>query len=133
MTERTVFALRGDFLYTTRPNGDLMYLGGNDTLRNYPYYSVSCDRCALTSAELRFPLGDAYILEAFPLQLRGIVFGDWATVRFSNKTGQTPQQEWAAGFGVQVWFGPLPLNFEWARTRFNPNSWDFNVRVGMSF
>jgi hypothetical protein len=133
MTERTVFAVRGDFIYTTRPNGDLMYLGGNDTLRNYPYYSVSCDRCALTSAELRFPLGDAYILPAFPLQLRGIVFGDWATVRFSNATGQSPQQEWAAGFGVQVWFGPLPLNFEWARTRYNPNRWDFNVRVGMSF
>jgi len=36
------------------------------------------------------------------------------------------------GFGLQTNFF-LPMNFEWAKTKFAPDKWTFNFRIGFNF
>ncbi len=127
----SLFAVRGLGLTSTRPSGDVVFLGGSDALRGYPYFSVVGNQVAYGSAELRFPLLDAALLSAIPFQVRGVLFSDYAVAKFSNDLFPA-RKEWAYGFGLQTTFF-LPLNFEWARTKFSPNKWTFNVRVGFNF
>ncbi len=127
----SLFAVRATGLNSNRPNGDVVLLGGNETLRNYPYFSVAGNQVGYGSAELRFPIADVALLSAIPFQLRGTLFGDYAVARFSNDLFLA-RHEWAYGIGLQI---PLfmPMNFEWARTKFSPKKWTFNFRVGFNF
>jgi len=106
-------------------------LGGSDTLRNYPYFSVAGNQVGYGSAELRFPFADVALLSAIPLQIRGELFADYAIAKFSNDLFPT-RKEWAYGFGLQTNFF-LPMNFEWAKTKFAPDKWTFNFRIGFNF
>ena len=127
----SLFAVRAAGLNSNRSNGDVMLLGGSDTLRNYPYFSVAGNQVGYGSAEIRFPVADVAILSAIPFRLRGVFFGDAAIAKFSNDLFST-RKEWAYGFGLQTNIF-LPMNFEWARTKFSPDKWTFNVRVGFNF
>ena len=127
----SLFAVHGIGLTSNRPNGDVMLMGGSDTLRNYPYFSIAGNQVAYGSAELRFPLADVVLLNTIPFQIRGELFSDYAIAKFSNDLFPT-QKEWSYGFGLQTYFF-LPLNFEWARTKFLPDKWTFNVRIGFNF
>ncbi len=127
----SLFAVHALGLTSTRPNGDVVLLGGSDTLRNYPYFSVAGNQVGYGSAELRFPFADVALFGAIPFQLRGELFGDYAIVKFSNDL-LPARNEWAYGFGLQTQFF-LPWNFEWARTKFAPDKWTFNVRIGFNF
>ncbi|HXV26984.1 MAG TPA: hypothetical protein VD862_03120 [Candidatus Paceibacterota bacterium] len=131
LTESSLFAVRAAGLYSTRENGDFMLLGGSDTLRTYPYFSVAGNRVGYGSAELRFPFADVALFGAIPFQVRGIMFGDYAVTQFSNDRFPA-RHEWAYGFGLQAWLF-LPMNFEWARTKFDPDTWRFNFRIGVNF
>lgn len=124
----SLFAVRAAVLNSTRPNGDVMLLGGNDTLRSYPYFSVAGNQVGYGSAELRFPIPSTYVLG---VPVRGVLFGDYALVKFSDDLFQT-RREWAYGIGLQANIF-LPMNFEWARTKFAPDKWNFNFRVGLNF
>ncbi|MEK7121159.1 MAG: hypothetical protein AAB857_00450 [Patescibacteria group bacterium] len=145
LSDSILFAARVAGLTTTRPNGDFMLLGGSDTLRNYPYFSVAGNQVGYGSAELRLPVADVVILSAIPFRIRGTLFGDYAIAKFSNPRAQRAEQssyggndsfpvrrEWAYGFGLQVYVF-LPMNFEWAKTKFAPDKWTFNVRIGFNF
>lgn len=124
----SLFALRGVGLNSTRPSGDVILMGGSDMLRNYPYFSVAGNQVGYGSAELRFPIPATYILGT---PVRGVLFGDYAVARFSNDMFQT-RREWAYGIGLQAYVF-LPMNFEWAKTKFAPDKWNFNFRVGFNF
>ena len=127
----SLFAARFAGLTSTRPNGDVMLMGGSDTLRNYPYLSVAGNQVGYGSAELRFPVADVAILGAIPFRVRGTLFGDYAIAKFSNDLFPT-RKEWAYGFGLQAYIF-LPMNFEWAKTKFAPDRWTFNFRIGFNF
>ncbi len=127
----SLFAVHFNGLTSTRPNGDFMLLGGSDTLRNYPYFSVAGNQVGYGSAELRFPVADITLLGVIPFQLRGELFGDYAIAKFSNDLFPT-HHEWAYGFGLQAYLF-MPMNFEWARTKFAPDKWTFNFRIGFNF
>ncbi len=129
LSNDSLFAVNFAGLTSTRPNGDaIMLLGGSERLRNYPYFSVVGNQVAYGSAELRFPLPATYILGT---PVRGVFFGDYALAKFANS--QFPaHREWAYGFGIQTQVF-LPLNFEWAKTKFSPDKWTFNVRIGFGF
>ncbi len=131
LSNSSLFAVQAKGLKSNKPNGDFMFLGGNETLRNYPYFSVAGNQVGYGSAELRFPVADAVLFNAIPFQLRGVFFSDYAVVKFSNDMFPT-RKEWAYGFGLQTYLF-LPMNFEWARTRFAPNKWNFNFRIGLNF
>ncbi|MBI2062130.1 MAG: PD40 domain-containing protein [Candidatus Yanofskybacteria bacterium] len=131
LSNRSLFAVHGIGLTSNRPNGDVVFLGGTDTLRNYPYFSVAGNQIGYGSAELRFPFADVALFSAIPFQLRGVFFGDYAVAQFSNDSFPM-HREWAYGLGLQAYIF-LPLNFEWARTKFAPDKWTFNVRVGFNF
>ncbi len=127
----SLFAVHATGLTSNRPNGDVVMLGGSDTLRNYPYFSVAGNQVGYGSAELRFPVADVALLSVIPFQIRGELFADYAIAKFSNDLFPT-NREWAYGFGLQTYFF-LPLNFEWAKTKFSPDKWTFNVRIGFNF
>ena len=127
----SLFAVHTVGLNSTRPNGDVMLMGGSDMLRNYPYFSVVGNQVGYASAELRFPVADVVMFNAIPFQLRGNFFGDYALAKFSNDLFQA-HREWAYGLGLQAYVF-LPMNFEWAKTKFSPNKWTFNFRVGFNF
>ncbi len=127
----SLFAVHALGLTSNRPNGDVVLLGGSDTLRNYPYFSVAGNQVGYGSAELRFPVADVALLSAIPFQIRGELFGDYAIAKFSNDLFPT-HHEWAYGFGLQAYIF-LPMNFEWAKTKFSPDKWTFNVRIGFNF
>lgn len=142
LSDSILFAVRAVGLNSTRPNGDVVLLGGNDTLRNYPYFSVAGNQVGYGSAELRFPIPATYILGT---PVRGVFFSDYALAKFSNPGSQRAEQwsndrndlfptrkEWAYGFGLQAYVF-LPMNFEWAKTKFAPDKWNFNFRVGFNF
>ena len=141
----SLFAVRAVGLNSTRPNGDFMLMGGSDMVRNYPYFSVAGNQAGYGSAELRFPVADVALFSAIPFQLRGVFFGDYAVAQFSNPRAQRTEQssydgndmfqtrrEWAYGFGLQANIF-MPMNFEWAKTKFAPDKWNFNFRVGFNF
>jgi len=141
----SLLAVRFNGLTSTRPNGDFMLLGGNDTLRNYPYFSVAGNQIAYGSTELRFPVADIVLFSAIPFQIRGELFADYAITKFSNPRVQRAEQsshddndlfptrnEWAYGFGLQAYMF-MPMNFEWAKTKFSPDKWTFNFRIGFNF
>ncbi|GEM_PF-5804236 len=128
----SLFAVHGIGLTSNRPNGDAVtLLGGSDTLRNYPYFSIAGNQVGYGSAELRFPVADVALFGAIPFQLRGELFGDYAIAKFSNDL-LPAHNEWAYGFGLQANIF-LPWNFEWAKTKFAPDKWSFNVRIGFNF
>lgn len=124
----TVFAVRGDWLHSSRPNGDFMLLGGSDTLRNYPYFSIAGNQVGYGSAELRFPIPATYILGT---PVRGTLFSDYAVSKFDSDPIRA-RREWAYGIGLQANIF-MPMNFEWAKTKFAPDKWTFNFRIGYSF
>ena len=145
LSNSSLFAVRATGLNSNRPNGEFMLLGGSDTLRNYPYFSIAGNQVGYGSAELRFPVADVFLLGSIPFQVRGTFFGDYAIAKFSNPRAQRAElssydgntslparREWAYGVGLQAYVF-LPLNFEWAKTRFSPDKWTFNVRIGFSF
>jgi len=105
-----------------------MLLGGSDTLRAYPYFSVAGNQVGYGSAELRVPL-PVMFFGAVPL--RGVLFGDYAVAKFDHDPFPI-RKEWSYGFGLQVYVF-LPMNFEWAKTKFAPDTWNFNFRIGLNF
>jgi hypothetical protein len=132
LTPDVVFAVRGDFIYSTRANGEAMFLGGADTLRRYPYFSIIGNRAAYGSAELRFPIGDIVILKWIPFPVRGFIFGDVARVKLvsDSQPEQPAQDEWSYGFGLQIW-ALMPLQIECAKTRYEPGMrWNFRIGLG---
>jgi hypothetical protein len=130
LTPRTLLAFRADGLYSTCPTGDLWIQGG-DVLRTYPYSSVFCDRCFTTSTEFRFPVGDVLLFDQYHIKVRGSFFADSSIGRMSLDFG-TPWNEWAFGGGLLFVFGPLPVNFECARTP-HSSGMQCGARVGYSF
>ena len=131
LSSGSLFAVHFAGLNSTRPNGDVVLLGGSETLRNYPYFSVAGNQVGYGSAELRFPVADVALFSVIPLQIRGELFADYAIAKFSNDLFPT-RKEWAYGFGLQTNFF-LPMNFEWAKTKFAPDKWTFNFRIGFNF
>ncbi|HEY4474527.1 MAG TPA: hypothetical protein VJC06_01225, partial [Candidatus Paceibacterota bacterium] len=131
LSNSSLFAIRFNGLTSTRPNGDVILLGGNDTLRNYPYFSVAGNQVGYGSAELRFPVADVVLFSAIPFRLRGELFSDYAITKFGNDLFPA-HKEWAYGFGLQANLF-LPMNFEWAKTKFAPDKWNFNFRIGFNF
>ncbi len=107
----SLFAFRFAGRGNTRPNGDFVLIGGDETLRAYPYGSIAGNQVLYGSAELRFPFIDAVV---FPGGIalgpvRGFLFSDYALARFSNE--KFPVQKGASvGFGFN--FGGM--NFVWA-------------------
>lgn len=128
LSNSSLFAVRAMGLNSTRPNGDHIILGGSDTLRNYPYFSVAGNQVGYGSAELRFPIPATYVLGT---PVRGVLFSDYAITKFSNDLFPA-RREWSYGVGLQAHVF-LPMNFEWARTKFAPDKWNFNFRVGFNF
>lgn len=131
ITGSSLLAVRVAGLASSRPNGDFMLLGGSDSLRNYPYFSVAGNQVGYGSAELRLPVAAVMLFGSMPLHVRAVAFGDYAVVHFSDDRFPA-HREWSYGFGLQTNF-LLPLNFEWARTKFNPEQWTFNFRIGFNF
>lgn len=131
LSNGSLFAARITGLNSTRPNGDFMLMGGTDMLRNYPYFSIAGNQVGYGSTELRFPVADVALLSAIPFQIRGTLFADYAVAKFSDDLFPT-RNEWAYGFGMQANLF-LPMNFEWAKTKFAPDKWNFNFRVGFNF
>src|SRR3990167_7453479 len=131
LSNSSLFAVRFNGLTSTRPNGDVILLGGNDTLRNYPYFSIAGNQVGYGSAELRFPVADVVLFSAIPFRLRGELFSDYAITKFGNDLFPA-HKEWAYGFGLQANLF-LPMNFEWAKTKFAPDKWNFNFRIGFNF
>lgn len=128
LSNSSLFAVRAVGLNSTRPTGDVMLMGGSDMLRNYPYFSVAGNQVGYGSAELRFPIPSTYVLGT---PVRGVLFGDYTIAKFSNDMFQT-RREWAYGIGLQANIF-LPMNFEWAKTKFAPDKWTFNFRIGFNF
>ncbi len=128
LTDSIVFATRVAGMTSTRPTGDFMLLGGSDTLRSYPYASVAGNQVAYGSAELRFPLPGVYVLG---VPVRGVLFGDYATARFSNDLFPT-RKEWSYGFGFRTWV-LFPMNFNFARTGFDKKKFRFDFTIGLPF
>lgn len=131
LSEGSLFAVNFVGMNSTRPNGDVAMMGGTEKLRSYPYFSIAGNQIGFGSAELRFPVADVALLSAIPFRVRGILFGDYAVVSFSND-GLSAKREWAYGFGLQANIF-MPMNFEWARTKFAPDKWNFNFRIGFGF
>ena len=131
LSNASLFAVRFSGLNSTRPNGDVVILGGSDTLRNYPYFSVAGNQVGYGSAELRFPFADVALFGAIPFKLRGELFSDYAITKFTDDLFPT-HKEWSYGFGLQANLF-LPMNFEWAKTKFAPDKWNFNFRIGFNF
>lgn len=95
----------------SRPNGDFILMGGDETLRAYPYGSLAGNRVLYGSAEFRFPFIDAIVFPGGIAlgPIRGFAFSDYGLARFSN--GNFPTQKGASvGFGLN--FGGM--NFVWA-------------------
>ncbi len=128
LSNSTLAAFRIAGMTSSRPNGDFMLLGGSDTLRAYPYFSVAGNQVGYGSAELRVPL-PVMFFGAVPL--RGVLFGDYAVAKFDHDPFPI-RKEWSYGFGLQVYVF-LPMNFEWAKTKFAPDTWNFNFRIGLNF
>lgn len=128
LSNSSLFAVRVAGLQSSRPNGDFMLFGGSDTLRNYPYFSIAGNQFAYGSAELRFPIPATYILGT---PVRGTLFSDYVMAKFSSDLFPT-RREWAYGVGLQANIF-MPMNFEWAKTKFAPDKWTFNFRIGYSF
>lgn len=131
LTNSSLFAVRGAGMYSDRPTGDIMLLGGNDSLRTYPYMSVAGNQVLYGSGEFRFPLADVALLGAIPFRIRGSFFGDYAIAKFSQD-GFPARKDWSYGIGLQTWLF-LPMHFEWARTQYNPKEFQFNFRIGVTF
>lgn len=131
LSNSSLFAVHAIGLTSNRPNGDVILFGGNDTLRNYPYFSVAGNQAGYGSAELRFPVADVVLFDTIPFRVRGELFADYAIAKFSNDF-LSAHKEWAYGFGLQTNIF-LPINFEWARTKFAPDKWTFNFRIGFNF
>lgn len=127
----SLFAVHGISMASNRPNGDVALFGGSDTLRAYPYFSVAGNQVGYGSAELRFPIADVALFGVIPFPLRGVFFGDYAVVRFSDDLFPA-RREWSYGIGLQAYIF-LPMNFEWAKTKFAPDKWTFNFRIGFNF
>ncbi len=114
---------------SSRPNGDFILLGGTDTLTAYPYFSVAGNQVAYGRGELRIPFADLILGGVVPVGIRGTVFGDAAKLKFTESVFPA-QTEWSYGFSLQTNLF-LPMSFEWARTKFAPNNWTFNFRIGV--
>jgi hypothetical protein len=116
LTAGTLFAMRATATWNTDANGDFILMGGNDTLRGYPYGSIVGNRAGYVSAELRFPLIDGIV---FPKGIgvgpfRGLAFVDAGTAGFSSD--DLPNQDgFSYGMGLQFNF-MLPMNLVWTKT-----------------
>ncbi|PIR42083.1 MAG: hypothetical protein COV30_00320 [Candidatus Yanofskybacteria bacterium CG10_big_fil_rev_8_21_14_0_10_37_15] len=131
LSNSSLFAVRALGLNSSKPNGEFILLGGNDTLRNYPLGSIAGNQVGYGSAELRFPVADVALAGVIPLQVRGTLFSDYALAKFNNDLIPT-RREWSYGFGLQTYIF-FPINFEWAKTKFAPDKWTFNFRIGFNF
>ncbi|MFB0519111.1 MAG: hypothetical protein ACETWC_07495 [Acidobacteriota bacterium] len=147
LTSGSLFAFRlfGGYSMGEAPN--VYFFGGTNTMRGFDYYSFSGNRAFFANAELRFPLVDEIRFPVgFSLRgIRGVVFCDIGAAWFHDEDFQflDPDDKYrlkdgrcSVGFGVNFFFGPLELHFDFARpTDFKslaPN-WRTSFWIGNKF
>lgn len=129
----SLLAFRFAGLRSSRPTGDYVLLGGDSTLRAYPYGFIAGNQIVYGSAEFRFPVLDAVV---FPGRFgigpfRGFLFADYALARFSNEKFSAQE---GASFGPGINF--MGFNFVWAWRKidgFKGSKKDFYISRGWNF
>ena len=147
LTSGSLFAFRFFGGYSTGEAPNVYFFGGTNTLRGYDYFSLSGNRAFFANAEFRFPLIDEI---RFPLgfslrSIRGLLFCDIGAAWFHDEKFQflDPDDPYrlkdgrcSVGFGVNFFFGPFELHFDFARpTDFKsiaPN-WRTSFWIGNKF
>ena len=127
----SLLALRATAIANTSANGKFIVIGGNDTLRGYPYGSQVGNEVLYSSAELRFPLIENIVLPGNMAlgSIRGLAFMDYGLTKFNNSNlPATGGKSYGLGF---QFFSILPLNFVWANT---PNEkWKYDVYISYNW
>lgn len=129
----SLLAFRFAGLRSSRPTGDYVLLGGDSTLRAYPYGFIAGNQVVYGSAEFRFPVLDAIVLPGrFGIEpFRGFLFADYALARFSNEKFSAQE---GASFGPGISF--VGFNFVWAWRKidgFQGSKKDFYISRGWNF
>lgn len=125
------FNVRG--LRSSRAMGDFVLMGGNETLKTYPFGYLGGNQVIYGSAEIRFPFVDAVV---FPGRIalgpiRSFLFADYALAKFSQE--KFPKQKGASvGFGFQ--FAGFNYVFAWRELdKFKKRIPDFYISKGWNF
>ena len=114
----TLFALRGEAKTTTRKSGEIIIAGGSDRFRGREWGSIFGNQLVYGSAEIRFPLIDAFV---FPGGLgigpiRGLLFVDGGIAKFSGE--EFPVQKIGTyGFGAEF----KPFQIVWTGKKMIPS------------
>lgn len=129
----SLFAFRFAGLRSSRATGDYVLLGGDSTLRAYPYGFVAGNQIIYGSAEIRFPFVDAIVFpNGFAIgSFRGFLFADYAYAKFSAEKFSA-QEGVSMGPGISLG----GFNFVWAWRKidgFKNSKKDFYISKGWNF
>ena len=136
LSDGALLAFRLSGIQSSRPTGDYLLLGGDNTLRAYPYGFVAGNQVAYGSAEIRFPFVDAVV---FPGgigigPIRGFLFADYAWANFNNLGNRKFPSQKGVSMGPGISF--MGLNFVWAWRKidgFSGAKKDFYISRGWNF
>lgn len=133
------FNVRG--LRSSRAMGDYVIMGGDATLKAYPFGYLAGNQIIYGSTEIRFPFVNAIVFPGgFALgPIRSFLFADYARAKFSNPENfigageKFPVQKGASlGFGFQ--FAGLNYVFAWRELdKFKKRVPDFYISKGWNF
>ena len=107
-----VFAVRGDVISSSSKSGEVILLGGSQSLRGYNYGALIGNNIGYASAELRFPLVNGILFPGNVLigPLRGIVFADVGYAKFRNEDFPIKK---GSSIGGMIQFLPIAWSFSW--------------------
>lgn len=102
LTEPTfAFRIGGDYRHGLVPYTDAAYLGSADDLRGYRTRRFAGKSAAFGNAEVRFPLGEVFLLLPLDLGLIGLVDAGRVWVADDDS------DRWHSGVGGGLWIGVL--------------------------
>lgn len=114
----TLFALRGEVKSTTRKSGEIIVVGGSDRFRGREPLSIFGSELVYGSAEIRFPVIDAFVLPGGlgigPF--RGLGFVDSGIAKFHGEKFSS-QRINTYGFGIEL----KPFQVLWTGKKMVPS------------
>lgn len=133
ISDGSLLAFNVRSLQSSRAMGDYVIMGGDATLKTYPFGYLAGNQVIYGSAELRFPFIDAVVFPGGIAlgPIRSFLFTDYALAKFSDENFPTQK---GASLGIGFQFAGLNYVFAWRELdKFKKRVPDFYISKGWNF